>query len=461
MVLDRRQTVFLESLRRFLRRSAQLHLLNLLAKARPQDFSPIYQELTERERAQLFRLLSERDAVVGAEFLVELPLDDQLGLVRHLGAESAARILERSAEDDGATILAGLDEEESNAILEAMRPEEKEAVEQLLVYEEETAGRIMTTDVFSLHEGTTVAEAIAAVQSLGDVEMAFYLYVVDDRRHLVGVLSLRELLLHPPVTTLRTIMNADLITCRTDDDQEEVAAQAAKYDLLAIPVVDEQGRLAGMVTIDDVIDVLREEATEDIFRMAGTSGQERIEPSIWKSARTRSPWLVATFCGGMLASLVINKFNSTLQQVIGLAAFIPIVLGMGGSAGNQTAIVMIRGLATNRISEGSLLRSFLREIGVAAVLGVLYGTLLVGGSMASFYLVGGFAGPATVMPSLIIGVSLALSMLVAALVGSTLPLLLHKVGIDPAISTTPFVTTTTDVFGSLIFLGLATVLLTL
>ncbi|MDH3285126.1 MAG: magnesium transporter, partial [Acidobacteriota bacterium] len=387
MVLDRRQSVFLESLRRFLRRSAPAHLLNLLAKARPQDFFPIYQELTERERLQLFRLLAERNTATGAELLVELPLEDQLGLVRSLGPESSARFLERSAEDDGATILAGLDEEESAAILETMKPAEKEAVERLLVYEEETAGRIMTTDVFSLHEETTVAEAISTVQSLGDVEMAFYLYVVDDRRHLVGVLSLRELLIHAPSKTLRSIMNSDLITCRTDDDQEEVARLAAKYDLLAIPVVDGQGRLAGMVTIDDVIDVLREEATEDIFRMAGTSGEERIEPSIWKSVRTRSPWLVATFVGGMLASFVINSYNSTLQQVIGLAAFIPIVLGMGGSAGNQTAIVMIRGLATRRIVEGTLLRTFLREMGVAAVLGLLYGALLVAGSMISFYAV--------------------------------------------------------------------------
>lgn len=457
--LDRRQLLVLESVRRFLRRGAFAHLLNLLAKTRPQDFAPLYEEMTEREQVALFRALAERDPELGAAFLVELAPGSGPALLRRLGPQGAARLLERCADDDAADLLTELEQSEQDAILEAMRPEEKAGVEQLLIFDEETAGRIMTPEVFALRERCTVGEAIRELQTRGSVEMAFYVYVIDERNHLVGVLSLRDLLLHPPETRLSEIMNTDLITVRTDTDQEEVARIAAKYDLIAIPVLDDQGKLVGMVTIDDVIDVLREEATEDIFRMAGTSEEERIEPSIWKSVRTRSPWLVATFCGGMLASFVISGFQPTLQRIVGLAAFIPIVLGMGGSAGNQTAIVVIRGLATGRIHEGVLLRSFLRELGVSVVLGGVYGLLLAAGSFASLHWLSEMPASAALPVALVVGSSLAMSMTVATFVGSVLPLVLHRLGIDPAISTTPFVTTTTDVVGSLIFLGLATTLL--
>ncbi|MBP7147827.1 MAG: magnesium transporter [Acidobacteria bacterium] len=459
-MVERRHAVILESVRRFMRRSAYNHLLNLLRKTRPQDFGPIYDELPEREQLALFKLLASREPEIGAEFLVELTHGRGPGLLAALEPESAARLLEKCAEDDSAELLAALDEEQSARILEAMKPEEKASVEKLLIYEEETAGRIMTLDVFSLPEDMTIREAISALQARSqEVEMAFYLYVVDDRNHLVGVLSLRELLLHPPETPLKEIMNTDLITVRTDTDQEEVARVTAKYDLMAMPVVDQNGRLAGMVTIDDVVDVLREEATEDILRIAGTSEEERIEPSIGKSVRMRSPWLLATFLGGLAASVVINGYAGTLQQMVGLAAFIPIVLNMGGSVGTQSAIVIIRGLATGRVREGLLLTTFLREVGVAAVLGFGYGLLLVLGSYAALVLRGQAAGALAVTTGIVIGASLALSMMLATLMGVTIPLLLHRLGIDPALSTTPFVTTTMDVVGSLIFLSLATLII--
>lgn len=459
MLLDRRQSVVLESVRRFLRRSAFGHLMNLLAKTRPQDFAPIYAHLNEREQLQLFRVLAARDQEIGAELLAELPQGEGSSILRRLGAAASAALLNRCADDDAAALLAELEGEEADAILEAMKPEEKRAVEQLLIYEEETAGRIMTPDVFSLHEDTTVGEAIAALQAEGDVEMAFYLYVVDEREHLVGVLSLRELLLHPPETRLGELANTDLITVQTGTDQEEVAKIAAKYDLLAIPVMDEQGRLVGMVTIDDVVDVLREEATEDIFRMAGTSEEERIEPSILKSVRKRSPWLLATFVGGNLASVVIGAHQVTLRNVWGLAAFLPVVLGMGGAVGIQSATVTIRGLATGRIHEGEYLKSVLRELGVAALLGLLYGTLV---GLASIGLLSYFVGwesfPGWSYP-VVIGISLSCSMLVATTVASFVPLALQRLGIDPAVSTNPFVSTSSDVLGSLIYVLLASWLL--
>jgi magnesium transporter len=457
MALDRRQSVVLESVRRFLRRSAYSHLIKLLAKARPQDFPSIYEALPDREGMQIFRLLAQRRPELGADLLVELPHGEAPAVVRKLGPALSAELLAHCAEDDTADVLAALEEEERQALLEAMRPEDKLAVEKLLLFDEETAGRIMTTDVFALHEDTTVGDAITELQAREDVEMAFYLYVVDERRHLVGVLSLRQLLLHPPETRIGSIMNTDLLVVRADADQEEVARVATKYDLIGVPVVDDQGRLAGMVTIDDVIDVMREEATEDIFRMAGTSEAERVEPSIVKSARVRSPWLLATFVGGLLASFVIGYHEEAIQSVALLAAFLPIVLGMAGSAGNQTATVMIRGLATGRIHQGMFMEALWRESGVAVLLGLLYGVLLGLGSWVLAIVfatdVLGWWAPA------VIGLSLTVSMLISTTIGAVFPLVLERIGGDPAVSTTPFVTTATDVFGSLTYLGLVTWLL--
>jgi magnesium transporter len=472
MALDRKRQVVLESLRRFLRRSAHGHLVNLMAKTRPQDYAPIHEEMNDRERSLLFRVLGDRDPELGADFLSHLPHGVAAALLPRLPIVTAARLLDECDGDDAARLLSDVDDEHSREILAAMHPEDKAVVEQLLIYEDETAGRIMTPSVFALREETTLGEAVAAVQSRGeDVEMAFYLYVIDERDHLVGVLSLRELLTHPPHLRLKDVMNVDLITARADTDQEEVAQLAAKYDLLAVPVTDERGRLVGMVTIDDVVDVLREEATEDIYLVAGTSADERIQPSIWKSARIRSPWLLAAYVGGMLAMLVIRRFDTELETLVGLAALLPVVLGVGGSAGNQSAIVIIRGLATGRVEQGGYLRNFLREMGVATLLGLLYGGLVAVGTYVYGVLSGptGLVAPSTAaalgryaLPAAagLIGLALTFSMLVSTTIGALIPLALHRVNIDPAVSTTPFVTTVTDVAGSAIFFLLATLILT-
>lgn len=460
MALERRQALVIEPVRRFLRRSAYPHLLNLLAKVRPADFATIFEALTEREHVGLFKVLAQQGPALGARFLVELPHEGGAKLIRKLEATEAARLLEQCAENDAAFLLGLLDEEQSHQILELMRPEEKTEVEKLLIYEEETAGRLMTPDVFAIHEELTASEAIAALQAKRDVEIAFYLYVVDNRNHLVGVLSLRELLTHPPNQPIKEFMSSDLITVRTDTDQEEVARLASQYDLLAVPVVDEQGRLVGVVTIDDVMDVLREEATEDIMRLAGTSEEERIEPSIGKSARVRFPWLLATFAGGFVASIVINSFTNTLAgNLVGLAAFIPIILGMGGSAGTQSAIVIIRGLATGRVKEGKLFATMAREAGVAATLGLIFGVLLVLGSYVALVLRHQAVGSGALRTAFVVGLSLGLSMTLATVIGAALPIVLHRLGIDPAVSATPFVTTSMDVLGTLIFFSLATLLI--
>ena len=220
-----------------------------------------------------------------------------------------------------------------------MRRRESGQVESLLEYGEQTAGRIMNPQVFALNEDLTVGEAITALQSSRDVEMVFYLYVVDARRHLVGVTSLRRLLLVSPETPLKRIMTPEVTSVRVDTDQEEVARQVASYNLLAVPVVDEENKLVGVVTVDDVIDVIKDEATEDLLRLAGVSGDERIATPAGEAIRKRLPWLGVNLVTAFVAASVVALFEGTIQQVTALAIFMPIVAGMGGNAATQTLTV--------------------------------------------------------------------------------------------------------------------------
>src|ERR671918_1220741 len=246
-------------------------------------------------------------------------------------AEEIARLLQEIPSDDAAALMNYLPEELANEVLELMRRRESGQVESLLEYGEQTAGRIMNPSVFALNEDLTVGEAITALQSARDVEMVFYLYVVDARRHLVGVTSLRRLLLVAPETPLKRIMTPELISVRVETDQEEVARQVASYNLLAVPVVDEENKLVGVITVDDVIDVIKDEATEDLYRLAGVSGDERVFTPAAESLRKRMPWLIVNLATAFLAAAVVGVFQNTIDGWAALAVFMPIAAGMGGN----------------------------------------------------------------------------------------------------------------------------------
>jgi magnesium transporter len=278
--------------------------------------------------------------------------------------------------------------------------------------------------------------------------MVFYLYVVDDRRHLVGVCSLRELLLARQDAKLAEVMNANVIAVSTGTDQEDVARLVARYDLLALPVVDDENKLVGVITVDDVIDIIREEETEDMLLMAGVGEGDQegvLAASLGRSMWLRMPWLFAAWGGGMVASQIIGSYQVTLENAVVLAAFIPIVAGMGGNAGTQSATIVVRGLATGKIIAGGRLRVAVREVRVALVMGLLFGAL-AGGllSAAGHWEMG-----------VIVGTAIAASMTLAAAVGTTMPIVLHRLGVDPAVATGPFVTTSIDVLGVLIYFTIA------
>jgi magnesium transporter len=448
MVTARRIDLVFDSVKRLLRIGATGNLLNLLQKQHPADLAQIFSELSDRDREAAFSLLCERNGRLAMEALSELGPEAGAVLLATRPAEEIAKLAQEIASDDAAALIDHLPEDLSSAVLDLMRPRESGVVENLLEYAEQTAGRIMNPHVFALSEEMTVGEAITEIQQGNrDVEMVFYLYVVDERRHLVGVVSLRRLLLVSPETPLRRIMTADLISARVDTDQEEVARQVAAYNLLAIPVVDEENKLVGIITVDDVIDVIKDEATEDIYRLAGVAGDERAFTPARESLRKRLPWLGVNLATAAVAALVVFQFTDVIEALPFIAALMPIVAGMGGNAGTQTLTVIVRGIALGELtwsnSRKALVKELLVGIGNGLVLGAIVGTAM--------WIISG-----TPMLGVVLGMAMMLTLFVAALAGTLVPLGLRAANIDPALASAVFITTMTDVFGFFSFLALAT-----
>ena len=446
----RRIDVVFDSVKRLQRIGATANLLNLLQKQHPADLAEVLSELSQGERRSVFNTLlghnsrlamealTEIDAEVGAALLVEHPADD------------LARVFQELPSDDAAALIGNLPEELSASVLEAMRRKESDEVQHLLEYADQTAGRIMNPNVFALGEDLTAGEAIEALQRSREVEMVFYVYVFDARRHLVGVLSLRRLLLVSPQTPLNRIMTTDLISARVDMDQEEVAQLVASYNLLAIPVVDEENKLVGIITVDDVIDVIKDEATEDIYRMAGVSSDESVFTSPKEALRKRLPWLGINLVTAILAALVVRMFQATIDEVVALAAFMTIVASMGGNAATQTLTVIVRGIALGELTWSNSRKALGKEVLVGLGNGVILG---VAGAGVAWVVVGNlyFGG--------ILALAMVINLLVAAVAATLIPIALRALKVDPALASSVFITTLTDLFGFFAFLGLATLFL--
>jgi magnesium transporter len=448
---QRKLDVVLDSVRRLQRMGATANLVNLLQKQHPADLAQLFSELPHKDRHSAFSLLVERNPRLAMEALSELGPETGATLLADRSAEEIVKLTQELPSDDAAAIIDYLPRELSAEVLELMqkRPAGGE-VGELLEYDEQTAGRIMNPKVFALSEEMTAGEAISALQGSRDVEVVFYLYVVDGRRHLVGVVSLRRLLLVSPSTPLKRIMTTDLISVRAEMDQEEVARQVASYNLLAIPVVDEENKLVGVITVDDIIDVIKDEATEDVYRLAGVSGDDRVFTSPFDSLRKRLPWLMVNLGTAFVAALVVSRFEDTIALVTALAVFMPVVAGMGGNAATQTLTVIVRGIALGELTWSNTRQALLKEAAVGAGNGIACG--LIGGLIAWL----AYGNPVL---GLILGMAMIINMFVAAVAGTLIPLALRALKIDPALASAVFITTLTDVFGFFSFLGLATLFL--
>ncbi len=431
--------VLTASLKRLLRRGATKPVLNIIKKTHIADLAIAFNELTPDNREKLFKLMDNPEQV-GDLFAM---LDESLFLeiVKSVEFNRLVTIFDHMPSDDAASLLTLLDEDLSDRILSKMRKEESDNIEQLMSYGEDTAGSLMVTDFIALEEDVTAKQVIAALQNKYlDVEMPFYIYVIDAYGKLVGVSSLRQLVVVHPEKPLKEFMAKDLVCVKPYTDREEVAKLVSRYDYLAVPVVDDDNKIVGIVTVDDVIDILHEVATEDILKMAGV-GEEYIETqTILRGTRIRLPWLFASFLGGVAAFFIIGGFEENLLKFTSLAAFIPVIMGMGGNIGTQSSTIVVRGIAMGRINLGDFSRVVSKELAVGLILGLIYGLFI--GVIASFT----FASEPFAIPlAFAVGLAIITSMSVAALVGSMVPLIFERLNIDPAVATGPFVTTSIDI----------------
>ena len=445
--------ILMVSIKRLLRRGANKQLVNIIKKTHMADLSIVFKDLTPLNQQKLFMLIDDPEQI-GILFS-KLDNDVFVEFVKNVALDKLVTIFDHMPSDDAADLLGLLDEEVSDKILSKMKKQESDNVEQIMSYDEDTAGSLMVKDFVALEQGTRAKEVIEALQNKYlDVEMPFYIYVIDDYGRLVGVSSLRQLVVESPDKPLKDFMATDIVSVKPYTDREEVARLVSWYDYLALPVVDDDNRVMGIVTVDDVIDILHEAATEDILKMAGV-GEEYVETqTVIKGTRIRLPWLFAACLGGVAAFFIISGFEDSLVKFAGLASFIPVIMGMGGNIGTQSSTIVVRGIATGRINVRDFGQVVSKELAIGLILGVIYGCFI--GLVAKVAFI-----DLSFSWSLALSVGLAIlsSMSVAALVGSAVPLILHRINIDPAVATGPFVTTSIDIVSVYCYFLIARVLL--
>lgn len=451
---DAVQTISRKELRELVRSQLQMLLEQnnlpgakaLLVPVQPADVAEAIEDLPEPMQVIAFRLLSKAEAIEVYEYLDS---SIQQTLIEEFKRQDVLDIVDKMSPDDRARLFDELPAKVVSRLLAQLSSEERQATALLLGYGAGTAGRIMTPEYISLKEHWTISQALERIRRLANVsETIYYLYVTDAARRLTGILSLRALVTAQPEQTIGEIMVRDVVHVQTDTDQEEVARLIQRYDFLAVPVVDTEQRLVGIVTVDDVIDILEQEATEDIYTLGGVqSGTDSyFQTNLLTVARRRVVWLFVLLITNTATSAVIRSQEEVLQQVVALAAFIPLLIGTGGNVGAQSSTVVIRGLSTDEIDKGRAFRVIWRE-GVAGLfLGVMLGFVVLGWA---FLLQGSLS------IAVVVGISLIAISVLASIAGSALPYLFQTLGLDPALMSAPFITTVVDVLGVLIYLNMA------
>jgi magnesium transporter len=449
--LEEARRQYVERFEALLASGEEEELSKVAGELSPGDLSEVLRPLSVDDTARVLRLLPP-DTV--ADVLAEIDNRSLGALFTLLDIDEIADLLEEMPSDEAADLVGEMEAARAQEILAAMEEAERGEVAELLQYGPETAGGLMGKEFVAVAEDGHCRDAITAVRQLDEDELEemHFVFVVDADQRLVGRVPLVKLLLATPETPLSGLMETDPPTVPVDLDQEAVAQFFMTHDLISLPVVDRMGRLVGRITADDVFDVLEEEATEDFSRLAGMSVEEFGEPSSLRVARSRIPWLLGALLGEFGSILVLRHFERGIESMVALAFFIPVIMAMGGNTGIQTSSVVVRGLATGEMDLFRIGRHLLREMLTA---------MLTGGFVACclFLVCGLLVGDLDL--ALVLAISMLVIIFCAAMVGTGVPILLHRVGVDPAVATGPFITTFNDVIGLLIYLGLATLLLSL
>ncbi len=392
------------------------------------------------------------DELLG-DALLELPEGMQENLLAVLNTDEIEDVVEHLDSDDATDILQAVEKHVADEVMERLEPDERREVASLLAHDEESAGGLMQSELFKVRHDWSVDKVIRVLRRFGrEIENLHYVYVVDDDDVLVGVLSLHALLFAEADTIVAEVANADFPSVHAGQDQEEVARIFDKYDMLALPVVDDAGVLIGRITADDVIDVIQEEATEDMYRLAALSDQDDLAEPVAKTARRRGVWLAVNLVTAIAASFVISQFEATIAQIVALAVLMPIVASMGGIAGTQTLTVIVRSIALGRVTFANARRALVKEVSVGMVSGVIFAITM--GVIASFWF-----PDLGIKLGLIIAAAMMINLFMAGLAGAMIPLTLQRLNIDPALASGTILTTVTDVVGFFSFLGLATIFL--
>lgn len=423
---------------------------SLLIPVQPVDIAEAIEGLPQSSQLIAFRLLSKAEAIEVYEYLNS---EVQQCLIQEFKRQDVLDIVDKMSPDDRARMFDELPAKIVRRLLSQLSPGERQATAILLGYGEDTAGRIMTPEYISLKENLTVSQTLERIRSLANAsEVVYYLYVTNASRQLKGIVSLRDLVITPPDTTLGEIMARDVVFVHTDTDQEEVAKTIQRYDLLALPVVDSEERLVGVVTVDDVIDIIEQEATEDIYALGGvqSDGDNYFQTNLLTVARKRVVWLFVLLLTNTVTGAIIRSQEDLLQQVVILAAFIPLLTGTGGNVGAQSSTVVIRGLNTEEIHNMGAGKVVFREASAGILLGLILGTIA---TVWAYFLQGSLA------VAMSVGISLVAIALLASVAGSALPFLFRSFGLDPALMSAPFITTAVDVLGVLIYFNIARLIL--
>ncbi len=441
--------VLVQAIRKLIRKDAIDNVCNLINKLHPADIAKITQNLAPDERIVLIKAINDIKLRAEAiEFLDDYTV--AADILSNFSPEEIAKVLENISIDKAVDIFEELDEDVAEEVQNHLDDKVKEEMASLAKYPEDSAGGIMNPDFFAINKDMTVEEAIDAIRRASKEKRIIYVYVIDKYKHLIGVVTLRALITADKDAKIEFITNTNIISVRTDMDQEEVAKIVEKYDLLSIPVTDNKNRLVGVINVDDIIDVIREETTEDIYKLVGTSEDEMEEVSVLSIIKYRAPWLIMSLIGESISGSVLKFFDGTLRNAISLSFFMPLIMALGGNTGQQSQTIVVRALAIGKFDESGIWIIIRKQIKTALSIGALFSVL--GFLMA-------FVFQRNVHLAIVVASSLFLSMFLSTMIGALLPLGLKKMNVDPAVAASPFISALNDIMGLFIYLLIATLMI--
>ncbi len=441
--------VLKEVLKKLLNKGNYRTLERLLEKTHPGDIAAVFRYLDRRERLKTFEILVEKDIKKASDVLYDIDEDIQIEILRSLDTKDAVRVLTNFSAGEIAEIIDKLPENLQREVLSSLKEEEREEIEKYL-RQEDSIAPLISDEFISVREDITVQEALEYIKNLPEDFDVIYIYVVDDKNRIVGVVSLKELLASPPNALLKDVMNRDVISIRDDSTKEDAIEIMRRYDLLSLPVVDEEDRIIGIISIDDILDVIREKTTEEVLKLAGATEEEIFfTDNIIKVAKLRLPWFLVAIVGELITAFIISRFEFTIRQFLPIIFFIPLVAALSGNISSQSAIIVARGIITERISENikDFLYVLFREIKVAVIIAIFSAVIV--GIVSSIWLSNHILGA-------VVGIALFFNIILASFSGSLLPFVFYRLDFDPNLATNPLILTLNDIFGILIYLSVAT-----